>query len=194
MAAHDKLVIVTRKTALEELVERFNTRDQARFYIEHMGGDFASTRRPTTPITPPSRCSARPCPGASAPSGSTGPSCRPSRLATPTWSSSWARTAWSSTRPSISRSAAGGAQPRPGADRRRPLAVRRPRRGPGHRPGPGPDGRQCWQRRDHGRRPSSTTASGCWRSTTCSSAPGPTSRPATASATRAARRTSRRAG
>ena len=36
----DKLVMVTRKTALEELVERFNTRDQARFYIEHMGGRF----------------------------------------------------------------------------------------------------------------------------------------------------------
>jgi NAD kinase len=42
MAAYDKLIMVTRKTALEELVERFNTRDQARFYIEHMGGDFAS--------------------------------------------------------------------------------------------------------------------------------------------------------
>jgi NAD kinase len=40
MAAPDKLVIVTRQTALEELVERFNTRDQARFYIEHMGGRF----------------------------------------------------------------------------------------------------------------------------------------------------------
>ena len=40
MAASDKLVIVTRKTALEELVERFNTRDQARFYIDHMGGRF----------------------------------------------------------------------------------------------------------------------------------------------------------
>jgi len=40
MAAPDKLVIVTRKTALDELVERFNTRDQARFYIEHMGGRF----------------------------------------------------------------------------------------------------------------------------------------------------------
>jgi NAD kinase len=35
-----KIVVVTRKTALEELVERFNTRDQARFYIEHMGGRF----------------------------------------------------------------------------------------------------------------------------------------------------------
>jgi NAD kinase len=40
MAAPEKLVIITRKTALEELVERFNTRDQARFYIDHMGGRF----------------------------------------------------------------------------------------------------------------------------------------------------------
>jgi hypothetical protein len=40
MAAPDKLVIVTRNTALEALVERFNTRDQARFYIEHMGARF----------------------------------------------------------------------------------------------------------------------------------------------------------
>ena len=37
----EKLVLVTRKTRLEELVERFNTREQARFYIEHMGLDFA---------------------------------------------------------------------------------------------------------------------------------------------------------
>ena len=37
----DKLVVVTRKTRLEELVERFNTRAQAQFYIEHAGGDFA---------------------------------------------------------------------------------------------------------------------------------------------------------
>ena len=42
MAGFDKLVIITRRTALEELIERFNTRDQARFYIEHMGEDFAS--------------------------------------------------------------------------------------------------------------------------------------------------------
>jgi NAD kinase len=40
MWSPDKLVIVTRATALEQLVERFNTRDQARFYIEHMGGGF----------------------------------------------------------------------------------------------------------------------------------------------------------
>lgn len=37
----DKIVVVTLKTRLEELVERFNTREQARFYIEHMGLNFA---------------------------------------------------------------------------------------------------------------------------------------------------------
>lgn len=36
-----KLVIVTRKTRLAELIERFNTRSQAKFYIEHAGGDFS---------------------------------------------------------------------------------------------------------------------------------------------------------
>src|SRR5262245_26324721 len=38
---YEKLVVVTLKTRLEELVERFNTREQARFYIEHMGLSFA---------------------------------------------------------------------------------------------------------------------------------------------------------
>jgi NAD kinase len=38
----EKIVIVTRKTRLEELIARFNTREQARFYIEHAGADFAS--------------------------------------------------------------------------------------------------------------------------------------------------------
>ena len=38
---YDKLVIVTRKTRLEELAERFNTREQAKFYLEHMGLSFA---------------------------------------------------------------------------------------------------------------------------------------------------------
>lgn len=40
---YEKIVIVTRKTRLEELIERFNSREQARFYIEHMGlifGDY----------------------------------------------------------------------------------------------------------------------------------------------------------
>lgn len=37
----EKLVLITRKTRLHELIERFNTRSQAKFYIEHAGGDFA---------------------------------------------------------------------------------------------------------------------------------------------------------
>jgi NAD kinase len=37
----DKIVLVTQKTRLEELRERFNTREQAKFWIEHMGLDFA---------------------------------------------------------------------------------------------------------------------------------------------------------
>ncbi len=41
-AAFDKVVLVTRKTRLEELIERFNTHAQAKFYIEHAGGDFAA--------------------------------------------------------------------------------------------------------------------------------------------------------
>lgn len=36
-----KIVVVTRKTRLQELIERFNTLGQAKFYIEHAGGDFA---------------------------------------------------------------------------------------------------------------------------------------------------------
>jgi NAD kinase len=39
-AAVSMIVVVTQKTALEELVERFNTLDQARFYIEHSGASF----------------------------------------------------------------------------------------------------------------------------------------------------------
>jgi NAD kinase len=37
----EKIVLVTRKTRLEELVERFNTFDQARFYIERSGANFS---------------------------------------------------------------------------------------------------------------------------------------------------------
>jgi NAD kinase len=40
-----KLVIVTRKTRLQALIERFNTRSQAKFYIEHAGGDFGDYER-----------------------------------------------------------------------------------------------------------------------------------------------------
>ncbi len=42
---YDKLILVTLKTRLEELVERFNTREQARFYLEHMGLSFAEYER-----------------------------------------------------------------------------------------------------------------------------------------------------
>jgi hypothetical protein len=34
------IVLVTRRTRLEGLIERFNTVGQARFYLEHSGGDF----------------------------------------------------------------------------------------------------------------------------------------------------------
>lgn len=37
----EKIILVTRKTRLEGLVERFNTVGQARFYLEHSGGNFA---------------------------------------------------------------------------------------------------------------------------------------------------------
>jgi len=42
---YEKLVIVTRRTRLADLVVRFNTRGQARFYIEHAGGDFSEYER-----------------------------------------------------------------------------------------------------------------------------------------------------
>lgn len=40
-----KLVLITRKTRLEGLIERFNTRSQAKFYVEHAGGDFVDYER-----------------------------------------------------------------------------------------------------------------------------------------------------
>ncbi|MDE6566818.1 MAG: sugar kinase [Lachnospiraceae bacterium] len=36
-----KIVIVSRKTRLQELVHQYNTVEQAKFYIEHMGVDFS---------------------------------------------------------------------------------------------------------------------------------------------------------
>lgn len=43
--AYEKLVLVTRKTRLQQLIARFNSRGQAKFYIEHAGGDFADYQR-----------------------------------------------------------------------------------------------------------------------------------------------------
>jgi len=39
-ALYENVVIITRKTELEELTDRFNTVAQARFYLEHAGQDF----------------------------------------------------------------------------------------------------------------------------------------------------------
>lgn len=36
-----KVVLVTRQTRLEELVQRYHTLSQAKFYIEHLGADFS---------------------------------------------------------------------------------------------------------------------------------------------------------
>jgi NAD kinase len=41
----EKIILVTRQTRLEELIARFNTKAQARFYIEHSGGNFALYER-----------------------------------------------------------------------------------------------------------------------------------------------------
>lgn len=37
----EKLVVVTRQTRLQELIKRFNTRAQARFYLDRHGGNYA---------------------------------------------------------------------------------------------------------------------------------------------------------
>jgi NAD kinase len=41
----NKIIVVTRPTRLAELVTRFNTVSQARFYIEHQGADFSDYSR-----------------------------------------------------------------------------------------------------------------------------------------------------
>jgi hypothetical protein len=40
-ALDQRIVLVTRHTRLEDLVVRFNTIEQARFYVEHLGADFS---------------------------------------------------------------------------------------------------------------------------------------------------------
>lgn len=41
MDGDKKIILVKRKTRLEELVYKYNTMEQARFYIEHLGQDFS---------------------------------------------------------------------------------------------------------------------------------------------------------
>jgi hypothetical protein len=36
----NKIILVKRKTRLEDLIARYNTIGQARYYIEHLGSDF----------------------------------------------------------------------------------------------------------------------------------------------------------
>lgn len=36
----NKIVLVTRKTRLDEIIVKFNTIEQAKFYVEHLGADF----------------------------------------------------------------------------------------------------------------------------------------------------------
>jgi NAD kinase len=44
-ASERRLVLVKRKTRLEELLVRFNSVGQARFYVEHLGADFSDYER-----------------------------------------------------------------------------------------------------------------------------------------------------
>ena len=41
----NKIVLVTRQTRLDDLVARFNTVAQAKFYVEHLGADFSDYER-----------------------------------------------------------------------------------------------------------------------------------------------------
>jgi NAD kinase len=41
MGSERKVVLVTRRTRLEDLLARYHTLSQARFYIEHLGADFS---------------------------------------------------------------------------------------------------------------------------------------------------------
>ena len=41
----NKIVLIVRQTRLDELITRYNTLDQAKFYIEHLGADFSDYLR-----------------------------------------------------------------------------------------------------------------------------------------------------
>ena len=41
----NKVVLIKRRTRYEELKKRYNTVEQARFYIEHLGADFSDYER-----------------------------------------------------------------------------------------------------------------------------------------------------
>lgn len=85
MAAIERVVVVTRKTAQTELVERLNSREQARFYLRQNGVSFseyeaadAQYERALAALRAHSRAR-------SSSSLSTARCCRPTSLATTTW-------------------------------------------------------------------------------------------------------------
>ena len=41
VAPDRKIVLIVRPTRLDDLVTRFNTVQQAQFYVEHLGADFS---------------------------------------------------------------------------------------------------------------------------------------------------------
>jgi NAD kinase len=41
----NKIVLIIRQTRLDELISRFNTLGQAKFYVEHLGADFSDYQR-----------------------------------------------------------------------------------------------------------------------------------------------------
>jgi NAD kinase len=41
----NKIILIVRHTRLDQLIARFNTEDQARFYVEHLGADFSDYQR-----------------------------------------------------------------------------------------------------------------------------------------------------
>jgi NAD kinase len=43
--SENKIVLIVRRTRLDDLIARFKTRDQARFYVEHLGADFTDYQR-----------------------------------------------------------------------------------------------------------------------------------------------------
>jgi NAD kinase len=44
-STENKIILIVRKTRLDDLIARFNTEAQAKFYIEHLGADFSDYRR-----------------------------------------------------------------------------------------------------------------------------------------------------
>jgi len=43
--SENKIILVVRRSRLDELIARFNTQAQAKFYVEHLGADFSDYQR-----------------------------------------------------------------------------------------------------------------------------------------------------